>query len=462
MLAPLETLTELQARVNELVDRLPWQRASGLASLILELPGPPASIPADIGPLFHLEHTHRRELRAGFGVAWQGRAEQLGDTATWRDSARRVLRDWWRIDVDDSGFDVFAWLGMAAAQQARVGIAGAGVPAALLWVPQLAVHCCKGQCVLILTADLAAGRSRALAGWMSSLARVVPALAVPTPGPLRSARLRVEDGLPDRQGWERLVQDALRAIAERRLEKVVLARRLRLSSERRFDVSRLAAALGYLFPACQMLRWQLDRSTFVAATPERLIGLRAQRVETDALAGTAGRAAEAARDTELAAALLASPKECREHELVVADIVRALTPLSRSLDVPSAPQLLQLNNAQHLWSPITATLEGQQDLLTLAERLHPTPAVNGTPRAAARDWLAQHEPFARGWYTGAAGWIGPDLGGELWVLLRCALLQDYEAHLYAGAGLVAGSEPDSEWQETEDKLAAMLTALQFV
>jgi menaquinone-specific isochorismate synthase len=336
------------------------------------------------------------------------------------------------------------------------------VPAGLLWVPRIALHCCKGQCVLILTADLAAGRARALGDWLETLARVVPALAVPTPAPLRSAQLQVAERLPDPPGWRSLVEEALAAIAAQRLEKVVLARRLRLRSERPFDAGRLAAALGYLFPACQMLRWQLGRETFVAATPERLLSLRGQRVEADAMAGTAGRAAQAARDAELAGALLASPKECREHQLVVDDIVRALAPLSTSIEVPPAPRVLQLNNAQHLWSPISATLAAAGDLFALAERLHPTPAVNGTPRTAALDWLAQREPFPRGWYTGAAGWTGPDLGGELWVLLRCAVLRDQQADLYAGAGLVAGSEPDTEWQETEDKLAAMLTALQFV
>jgi isochorismate synthase EntC len=122
---------------------------------------------------------------------------------------------------------------------------------------------------------------------------------------------------------------------------------------------------------------------------------------------------------------------------------------------------MQLNNAQHLWSLVRAELDPGMDVFQLAELLHPTPATNGHPCESARAWLRRSEPIRRGWYTGAAGIIEPDLTGELWVLLRCAEIHESTADLYAGAGIVAGSDPDSEWQETEHKLAAMSTALQF-
>jgi menaquinone-specific isochorismate synthase len=106
-------------------------------------------------------------------------------------------------------------------------------------------------------------------------------------------------------------------------------------------------------------------------------------------------------------------------------------------------------------------LRGDTDLFCLAEHLHPTPATNGQPRQQARDWLTRSEPIERGWYTGAAGILEPDLSGELWVLLRCAEVTGDSARLYAGAGIVAGSDPLAEWRETGHKLAAIATALQF-
>jgi menaquinone-specific isochorismate synthase len=126
---------------------------------------------------------------------------------------------------------------------------------------------------------------------------------------------------------------------------------------------------------------------------------------------------------------------------------------------------MQLHNAQHLWSPVSGRLRDATDLFDLAERLHPTPATNGKPQLEARAWLHRMEPLERGWYTGVAGILeagaNPHLDGELWVLLRCAQIQGDEAQLYAGAGIVLGSDPLAEWRETGHKLAAVATALQF-
>jgi menaquinone-specific isochorismate synthase len=146
----------------------------------------------------------------------------------------------------------------------------------------------------------------------------------------------------------------------------------------------------------------------------------------------------------------------------VIDAIReALASCCVEIDAPAEPRLMQLSNAQHLWSPIRARTDAGVDLFELAERLHPTPATNGQPRHSASAWLQQAEPFERGWYTGAAGTLEPDLSGELWVLLRCARVCGNRAELYAGAGIVAGSDPVTEWDETEAKLRAMLSALQY-
>ncbi len=199
----------------------------------------------------------------------------------------------------------------------------------------------------------------------------------------------------------------------------------------------------------------------MAATPERLFTQRRDRIEADAIAGTACRAEDAERDAAITRSLRSCEKNLREHQVVVEAVTEALSQCSRTLEPPDGPRILQLNNAQHLWSIVRGELQPDVDVFRLAELLHPTPATNGQPRQAARDWLGRTEPLERGWYTGVAGIVEPDLTGELWVLLRCARISDRIADLYAGAGIVAGSDPMSEWEETEHKLAAMSTALQF-
>jgi menaquinone-specific isochorismate synthase len=331
----------------------------------------------------------------------------------------------------------------------------------MLWLPEAAVCTRRGQAALVLNARLPATRADLLRRWSGLVERLVPALLQPPPGPLRPSRLIRCGDTPGATGWRSLVQGALDAIAAGELKKVVVARRLRIEGSRPFDLARLLAALTFFFPSCQVVNIRRGGASLVAATPERLLSLRGNRVEVDAVAGTVSRAAEVHRDGALARALQSSPKNRREHRLVVEAICAALAPCASRIEAAAEPTVMQLNNAQHLWTRIGATLGTPADVFTLAERLHPTPATNGQPRGAASRWLRQTDPFERGWYTGAAGLMEPDLSGELWVLLRCAEVRDRTADLYAGAGIVEGSDARLEWRETEHKLAAMLTALQF-
>jgi menaquinone-specific isochorismate synthase len=300
-----------------------------------------------------------------------------------------------------------------------------------------------------------------LARWRDWLARFVRALAGPLPEPLTPSRLTPLGSLPGLADWRALVESALTEIDRGPLDKVVLCRRVGLRGLRPFDLRRLEAALTYLFPSCQVVTIQRGATSFVAATPECLLRVHGRQVEVDAIAGTAARSASTAQDAALTAALRGSDKDRREHALVVDAVREVLDACCTGVQVPDRPTVMQLHNAQHLWSPVTAQLRGDTDLFCLAEHLHPTPATNGQPRQQARDWLTRSEPIERGWYTGAAGVIEPDLSGELWVLLRCAEVTGDSARLYAGAGIVAGSDPLSEWRETGHKLAAIATALQF-
>ena len=481
MLASLDLLEQLQARLDETIGLLPLGAEGGLASLTLELPLIPA-LPPDLDcPRFGLVHGTRGELRAGYGVAAEWTAQGPARLDCLGAMARELAEQWHRIDPDETGFSGFALLGFAAHPDAPVvhgpgrtgpadgdpatlGFLDAGaadLPNALLWVPELALTSRRGQAALVLTTVLPASRSELLARWRDWLARLAPALAGPLPEPLTPSRLTPLGSLPGLADWRALVESALTEIGRGPLDKVVLCRRVGLQGRRPFDLRRLQAALTYLFPSCQVISIQRGATSFVAATPECLLRVHGRQVEVDAIAGTAARSASTAQDAALTAALRGSDKDRREHALVVEAVREVLDACCTGVQVPDKPTVMLLHNAQHLWSPVTAQLRADTDLFCLAEHLHPTPATNGQPRQQARDWLTRSEPIERGWYTGAAGILEPDLSGELWVLLRCAEVTGDSARLYAGAGIVAGSDPLAEWRETGHKLAAIATALQF-
>ncbi|MBB1073836.1 isochorismate synthase [Rhodoferax sp. 4810] len=475
-------LDHLRARLAAHLPHLPLTRPTGFVSLTLALPEPPVRLPQlSSGAQFHLTQTHAGELRSGYGVAaeWQAsgtqRLQQLAAVArTW-------ATDWQQVDPDHTGYPGFALLGFAAADSAELISLDATdhqLPNALLWIPQIALRKTATAAALIFTVALPTTPERALQQWLALLAPLVTALYPPRAPALQLRALRERGALsltpthllPNYNDWCQLVRQALVQINAGVLSKVVLSRQLTITAGREFDLERLHGALADLFPSCQIINLRHTAAApaahLVAATPERLLHLRGRRVEVDAIAGTVARAKSAEQDAALSAALRASAKDLLEHRYVVDAVWAALLPLCSGLET-SPLQVMQLNNAQHLWTPVVAEVNAGVDVFDLAERLHPTPATNGEPRATARAWLQAHEPFSRGWYTGAAGWIEPDvttggLNADLWVLLRCAHICGAAAELHAGSGIVTGSDPQAEWQETEAKLSAMLTALQFV
>lgn len=261
--------------------------------------------------------------------------------------------------------------------------------------------------------------------------------------------------------YRRGIDIALGAIARGDLEKVVLARSCRVARRRVFDAAEVLAALRAQHPDCFVFGVGIGATCFVGATPERLLRRSGRRVEASAVAGSAPRGRTPQEDQQLAQMLRESKKEQAEHEIVRRTIAAALAPVCEQLDAPESPALLTLDGIQHLHTRIEGRLRTGPgaDLLELAGRLHPTPAVGGAPREAARAFLAEHEGLERGWYTGGVGWLSPSGDGELAVALRCARLHGRRATLYAGAGIVEGSDPDAELAETRLKLRAALAAL---
>jgi len=195
----------------------------------------------------------------------------------------------------------------------------------------------------------------------------------------------------------------------------------------------------------------------VGATPERLVRRDGTTIRCDALAGTI-RVADLPAD-DAAATLLASAKDRREHELVVRAIRTALADLGGDVAAPDEPTIRTLRHVLHLHTPFRATTRAPRHVLELAGRLHPTPAVGGTPTDFAIDWIRDHEPVPRGWYASPVGWFDLAGDGELAVALRSGVVTGKHIHLWAGAGIVAGSDPEQELAETELKLRAMLGAL---
>ena len=256
------------------------------------------------------------------------------------------------------------------------------------------------------------------------------------------------------------VARALKFIEAGEFQKIVLARALDLQANQALDPLTVLNGLRQRFPDCYAFSAANGNGqSFIGASPERLVRVSQGRVETEALAGSARRGAGANEDAALAAALLRSEKDQREHRHVIESIHRRVLPLGLELSYPALPAVRKLANVQHLHTPMQGLLPAGVRLLDLLAVLHPTPAVGGTPREAAVARIRELEGFPRGLYAGALGWLNARGGGEFLVGLRSALVEGQHARVYAGAGIVEGSEPLREWAETELKFQALLAAL---
>jgi len=289
------------------------------------------------------------------------------------------------------------------------------------------------------------------------LAELRPAtMALLDPDPVDRARVA---GAAPPSHYEEAVRRAVERIRGGDLEKVVLAREVRVHATSEIDPAPVVDALRAVFPGCYCYCVGSPELTFVGASPELLLRRDGARAQTVALAGSARRSADPAVDAHLGEQLLQSPKNRVEHSIVARRIESALDPVSLWVTSAEEPALVKVHNVQHLATPIRAQLAEPIAAVELAGLLHPTPAVGGEPRAVAQPLIPALEGLDRGWYAGAVGWTDLAEDGELCVALRCALLRGSVAHLYAGCGIVADSDPAEELAETEVKLQALLPLL---
>ncbi|WP_411706202.1 isochorismate synthase MenF [Edaphovirga cremea] len=264
--------------------------------------------------------------------------------------------------------------------------------------------------------------------------------------------------LPDYNGWRQRIELALDAIAQQQFEKVVLARKTVLTLESPLNAANFMASSRAVNHHCYHFMLALNpHYAFLGSSPERLFLRETRQLLTEALAGTAANADDDLQAHELADWLLHDSKNQRENLLVVDDICQRLQGLVEALDVMPA-EILRLRKVQHLRRVINASLRRTDDADCLM-RLQPTAAVAGLPRKEARDFILSCEPFSRDWYAGSAGYLSA-VRSEFTVALRSACVTGNQLHLYAGAGIVAGSDPEQEWQEIENKAAGLRTLLE--
>ena len=261
--------------------------------------------------------------------------------------------------------------------------------------------------------------------------------------------------------WQDRVARAVSKIKSEQLEKVVLARFITATSDKTISVRNLLKSLAADYP----LTWVYANTGLVGATPELLVRLSKSLVTSRILAGTIRKTGDDERDLALAGSLARSSKDLEEHEYAVRSVADALTPLCSSMNVPESPFVLHLSNVMHLATDVTGVLADSYnpvDIFELVSRLHPSAAVCGTPTETAQRTIDEIEGISRGRYAGPIGWVDANGDGELGIALRCGQLaaDGKSIRIYAGCGIVAGSDPEREYAESQAKLLPMRSALE--
>jgi menaquinone-specific isochorismate synthase len=258
--------------------------------------------------------------------------------------------------------------------------------------------------------------------------------------------------------WKNRVGQAIEKIESGSIEKVVLARDLIATANAAIDVRPILSSLSKNYPAT----WVFSVAGLIGATPELLLRLSRGMVTSRVLAGTIPKTGDDSKDLALAGSLARSSKDLEEHEFAVRSVADALEPFCSSTNVPDAPFVLHLANVMHLATDVTgALIESKKDIdvFSLLKSLHPSAAVCGTPRNKAFDVIEEIEGMNRGRYAGPVGWVDASGDGELGIALRSGQINKDQIRIFAGCGIVSGSDPDVEVAESLAKFAAMQSAL---
>ena len=380
-------------------------------------------------------------LRRGEGLVGWGAAAEIRTTG----ATRFADADKWWAEVSDQ-----------VAVQDEVNEPGTGLVA----FGSFAFADEPGDSVLVAP-EVVVGR-RGDTAWLTTIARpgIQPYTGIPVgrAGEVRSpVDVRFGDGALNGEQWMSVVGDAVRRISSGALEKVVLARDLVATADAPIDVRWPLRRLAADYPMC----WTFHVDGIFGATPEMLVRRERGLVTSRVLAGTIRRTGHDERDLALAAALARSSKDLEEHEYAVRSVADALDPHCSSMNVPEAPFVLHLPNVMHLATDVAGVVHDAATVssLRLAESLHPSAAVGGTPTPSATALIAEIEGMDRGRYAGPVGWIDAAGDGEWGLALRSAELSGSTVRLYAGCGIVGDSDPEAELAEAQAKFVPVRDAL---
>ena len=376
----------------------------------------------------------------GWGVAAQvrtGGPTRFADAAKWW--AELVARAEIVDEVDEPGSGLVAFGSFAFADG---GASGGG---SVLTVPRMVVGR-RGGTAWVTTIGAA--------GDTEPVPELVPEI-LPAPSPAAPRDVVFSDGALDGETWMSRVAEAITRINRGDLEKVVLARDLVATASTPIDVRWPLQRLAASYPMC----WTFHVDGLFGATPELLVRRERGLVTSRVLAGTIRRTGDDEHDLALAATLARSSKDLEEHEYAVRSVADALEPHCSSMNVPESPFVLHLPNVMHLATDVTGVARDDVTSLGLAEALHPSAAVGGTPRPDAVALIAELEGMDRGRYAGPVGWLDASGDGEWGIALRSASLDGRTVRLYAGCGVVGSSDPAAELAESQAKLVPVRDAL---
>ncbi|TAE54871.1 MAG: isochorismate synthase [Nostocales cyanobacterium] len=333
-------------------------------------------------------------------------------------------------------------------------------PSATIFLPKLQVAVKNSACCLVVNYLIHAQVNiYSILKEIQTKIKNLQSLANYTPNTEISATNLIKNQINNPHTFKHSVLSALAKIESNYLTKIVLADALDVKSIKSFNLFKSLNNLRQLHPNCYIFSTSNGKGkNFIGASPERLISIQNQQLITDALAGSAPRGKTPTEDAANANNLVNSNKEKHEHHLVIDFITQRLSQIGLLPQI-LAPRLRQLSNIQHLWTPITAEVPDHIHPLKIVSQLHPTPAVAGAARDIACTEIRRYENFERGLYAAPLGWVDAKGNCEFIVGIRSALIDGDRARLYAGAGIVAGSDPDKEFAEVQLKLQALLKAL---
>jgi len=442
MIAATRVRTWELDRTPDLVDLVSAARDAGHEVLLIERPMPDAVSVAALGRVYDM-------VAAPGGVALEAAAGNVVDFEPGDDRLQAAARLWRRVRENIApagpiGTGPIAVGGFAYRPNRDPGGPWSGFPAVLLRVPALAVTRVRGRTF-----------ATAAAAGAEELLELAPT-GVRAPAARRLEVTSVRNPV----AWTAAVESAAKRLRAGDAAKVVLAREVIARGDGVVSAGMVVRSLRAAYPSCfTYLVTGADGTAFAGASPELLIRRSGGKAFSQPMAGSVARGASEADDDRLARQLVESAKDNAEHRIASEFVVEALRKFSRSVEA-RAPEVVRFTNIQHLATSITAELAAPAaEVLDLAAALHPTPAVGGWPRPAAEALIDELEGLERGWYAGAVGWTDGQGDGEFAVALRCGLLWEDGARLYAGVGVMPDSDPARELEETELKFKALLMAL---